>query len=180
VLLMAWSLFLVSGRAVGTTRPAGHVFRAPTHVATVHTTHQTDAMTESQSTHNAPIAYDVVVLGAGPVGENVADRTRAAGLTTAVVESELVGGECSYWACMPSKSRLRPGIARADARRVPGLRRSVQGPLDTAEVLAHRDYETSGWDDAGQVSWLESIGADLYRGHGRLTGERTVTVTGSD
>ena len=149
-------------------------------MATVHTTHQTDAMTESQSTHNAPIAYDVVVLGAGPVGENVADRTRAAGLTTAVVESELVGGECSYWACMPSKSLLRPVIARADARRVPGLRRSVQGPLDTAEVLAHRDYETSGWDDAGQVSWLESIGADLYRGHGRLTGERTVTVTGSD
>ena len=80
-------------------------------------------MTETES-----IAYDVVVLGAGPVGENVADRTRAAGLSTAVVESELVGGECSYWACMPSKALLRPAIARADARRVPGLAPVRAGP----------------------------------------------------
>ncbi|MFC9133433.1 dihydrolipoyl dehydrogenase family protein [Streptomyces sp. NPDC057099] len=132
-------------------------------------------MTETETN-----AYDVVVLGAGPVGENVADRARAAGLTTAVVESELVGGECSYWACMPSKALLRPVIARADARRVPGLSQSVQGPLDAAAVLAHRDYFTSHWKDDGQVGWLDSIGADLYRGHGRLTGPRTVTVTGSD
>ncbi|MDQ1050458.1 NAD(P)/FAD-dependent oxidoreductase [Streptomyces sp. V4I2] len=132
-------------------------------------------MTETES-----IAYDVVVLGAGPVGENVADRTRAAGLSTAVVESELVGGECSYWACMPSKALLRPVIARADARRTPGLSQAVQGPLDTAAVLAHRDYYTSHWQDDGQVGWLDSIGADLYRGHGRLTGPRTVTVTGPE
>ena len=132
-------------------------------------------MTETES-----IAYDVVVLGAGPVGENVADRTRAAGLTTAVVESELVGGECSYWACMPSKALLRPVITRADARRVPGLRQSVQGPLDASAVLAHRDYYTSHWKDDGQAQWLDGIGADLYRGHGRLTGPRTVTVTGPD
>ncbi|MGW0495924.1 dihydrolipoyl dehydrogenase family protein [Streptomyces sp. NPDC003007] len=132
-------------------------------------------MTETETN-----AYDVVVLGAGPVGENVADRTRAAGLTTAVVESELVGGECSYWACMPSKALLRPVIARADARRVPGLRQSVQGPLDASAVLAHRDYYTSNWKDDGQVEWLDSIGADLYRGHGRLTGPRAVTVTGPD
>ncbi|MBB6414453.1 NAD(P)/FAD-dependent oxidoreductase [Streptomyces sp. AK010] len=132
-------------------------------------------MTETETN-----TYDVVVLGAGPVGENVADRTRAAGLTTAVVESELVGGECSYWACMPSKALLRPVIARADARRVPGLRQSVQGPLDASAVLAHRDYYTSDWKDDGQVGWLDSIGADLYRGHGRLTGPRTVTVTGPD
>jgi dihydrolipoamide dehydrogenase len=132
-------------------------------------------MTETES-----IAYDVVVLGAGPVGENVADRTRAAGLSTAVVESELVGGECSYWACMPSKALLRPVIARADARRTPGLSQAVQGPLDAAAVLAHRDYYTSHWNDDGQVQWLEGIGADLYRGHGRLTGPRTVTVTGAD
>ncbi|WSQ07362.1 NAD(P)/FAD-dependent oxidoreductase [Streptomyces sp. NBC_01231] len=132
-------------------------------------------MTETES-----IAYDVVVLGAGPVGENVADRTRAAGLSTAVVESELIGGECSYWACMPSKALLRPVIARADARRVPGLRQSVQGPLDASAVLAHRDYYTSHWKDDGQVQWLESIGADIYRGHGRLTGPRTITVTGPD
>ncbi|RVU22753.1 NAD(P)/FAD-dependent oxidoreductase [Streptomyces antnestii] len=124
--------------------------------------------------------YDVVVLGAGPVGENVADRARAAGLSTAVVESELVGGECSYWACMPSKALLRPVIARADARRVPGLRQSVQGPLDAPAVLAHRDEYTSHWKDDGQVGWLESIGVDLYRGKGRLAGTRRVTVTGAD
>ncbi|MFE0512847.1 dihydrolipoyl dehydrogenase family protein [Streptomyces sp. NPDC058964] len=132
-------------------------------------------MTETET-----IAYDVVVLGAGPVGENVADRTRAAGLTTAVVESELVGGECSYWACMPSKALLRPVIARADARRLPGLSQAVQGPLDTAAVLARRNDYTSHWQDDGQVRWLEGIGADLYRGHGRLAGPRTVTVTGPD
>lgn len=148
---------------------------ARTRVATVHTTHQTDPMTETES-----IAYDVVVLGAGPVGENVADRTRAAGLSTAVVESELVGGECSYWACMPSKALLRPVIAQADARRLPGLSAAVQGRLDTAEVTARRDGFTSHWKDDGQVGWLEGIGADLYRGHGRITGARTVTVTGAD
>ncbi|MFD0030098.1 dihydrolipoyl dehydrogenase family protein [Streptomyces sp. NPDC055059] len=124
--------------------------------------------------------YDVVVLGAGPVGENVADRARAAGLSAAVVESELVGGECSYWACMPSKALLRPVIAQADARRLPGLRESVQGPLDAPAVLARRDEYTSHWKDDGQASWLESIGADLYRGKGRLTGPRRVTVTGTD
>ncbi|MDH6213712.1 dihydrolipoyl dehydrogenase family protein [Streptomyces pseudovenezuelae] len=132
-------------------------------------------MTETES-----IAYDVVVLGAGPVGENVADRTRAAGLSTAIVESELVGGECSYWACMPSKALLRPVIAQADARRLPGLSQAVQGPLDAAAVLARRDYFTSHWKDDGQVGWLDGIGADLYRGHGRLAGPRTVTVTGPD
>ncbi|MEV6739644.1 NAD(P)/FAD-dependent oxidoreductase [Streptomyces sp. NPDC051104] len=132
-------------------------------------------MTETES-----IAYDVVVLGAGPVGENVADRTRAAGLSTAVVESELVGGECSYWACVPSKALLRPVIARADARRVPGLAGLAQGPLDAAAVLAHRNYEVGDWKDDGQVSWLDGIGADLYRGHGRLDGPRRVTVTGPD
>ncbi|MEU2052415.1 dihydrolipoyl dehydrogenase family protein [Streptomyces bungoensis] len=132
-------------------------------------------MTETES-----IAYDVVVLGAGPVGENVADRTRAAGLSTAVVESELVGGECSYWACMPSKALLRPVIAQADARRLPGLAQAVRGPLDTPAVLARRDDYTSHWQDDGQVAWLDGIGADLYRGQGRLAGPRTVTVTASD
>ncbi|MFE6039057.1 dihydrolipoyl dehydrogenase family protein [Streptomyces sp. NPDC056452] len=124
--------------------------------------------------------YDVVVIGAGPVGENVADRTRAAGLSTAVVESELIGGECSYWACMPSKALLRPVVARADARRVPGLSAAVEGPLDADAVLAHRDWMTSHWKDDGQVAWLEGIGADIYRGKGRLTGTRTVSVTAPD
>jgi len=124
--------------------------------------------------------YDVVVIGAGPVGENVADRARAAGLSTAVVESELIGGECSYWACMPSKALLRPVVARADARRVPGLRAAVQGPLDVQAVLAHRDDEAAHWKDDGQVAWLESVGADIHRGTGRLTGPRAVTVTAPD
>ncbi|WP_328877611.1 dihydrolipoyl dehydrogenase family protein [Streptomyces sp. NBC_00299] len=132
-------------------------------------------MTETDSN-----VYDVVVVGAGPVGENVADRTRAAGLSTAVVESELVGGECSYWACMPSKTLLRPVIAQADARRLPGLSHSVQGPLDAAAVLARRNEFTGNWNDDGQVQWLNGIGADFHRGHGRLTGPRTVEVTGPD
>ncbi|MGA4838319.1 dihydrolipoyl dehydrogenase family protein [Streptomyces sp. G45] len=126
------------------------------------------------------VPYDVVVIGAGPVGENVADRVRAAGLSAAIVESELVGGECSYWACMPSKALLRPVTARADARRVPGLRQLVEGPLDAPAVLAHRDDYASHWKDDGQVGWLDSIGADLYRGLGRLAGTRRVTVTAAD
>ncbi|MFG3101917.1 dihydrolipoyl dehydrogenase family protein [Streptomyces sp. NPDC048182] len=131
-------------------------------------------------TQTEPIAYDVVVIGAGPVGENVADRTRAAGLSTAIVESELVGGECSYWACMPSKALLRPVIARADARRLPGLAETVRGPLETERVLARRDEFTSHWKDDGQVEWIDGTGTDLYRGQGRLAGPRTVEVTGPD
>ncbi|MFJ8229754.1 dihydrolipoyl dehydrogenase family protein [Streptomyces sp. NPDC094448] len=128
------------------------------------------------STRPEPQEYDVVVLGAGPTGENVADRVRAAGLSAAVVESELVGGECSYWACMPSKALLRPAITRADARRVPGVSGAVQGPLDAAAVLAHRDEYASHWKDDGQVAWLDSTGARFYRGHGRLHGPRKVVV----
>ncbi|RZD72836.1 dihydrolipoyl dehydrogenase family protein [Streptomyces albidoflavus] len=124
--------------------------------------------------------YDVVVIGAGPVGENVADRARAAGLSAAIVESELVGGECSYWACMPSKALLRPVLAQADARRLPGLERMTAGPPDTRAVLDRRDSFASDWKDDGQVEWVDSTGTDLYRGHGRLAGERRVTVTGAD
>ncbi|WP_121709279.1 NAD(P)/FAD-dependent oxidoreductase [Streptomyces sp. E5N91] len=120
--------------------------------------------------------YDVVVIGAGPVGENVADRTVAAGLSTVIVESELVGGECSYWACEPSKALLRPALLRADASRVPGIAPAVAGPLDAAAVLAHRDRMSGNWEDEGQVRWLESAGIELLRGHGRLAGARRVTV----
>ncbi|MEU6314756.1 NAD(P)/FAD-dependent oxidoreductase [Streptomyces sp. NPDC047014] len=123
------------------------------------------------------VEYDVVVLGGGPAGENIVDRTRAAGLSTALVESELVGGECSYWACVPSKALLRPVLARADARRVPGLAGAVQGPLDTAAVLAHRNAWVGDWKDQGQIDWIDSTGADVYRGHGRLYGVRKVAVT---
>ncbi|GGT15786.1 dihydrolipoyl dehydrogenase family protein [Streptomyces chromofuscus] len=125
-------------------------------------------------------AYDVVVLGAGPTGENLADRTRAAGLTSVIVENELLGGECSFWACEPSKALLRPVIARADARRVPGLRRAVQGPLDVPTVFAHRDKMAAYWQDDDQVDWLRSVSVDLVRGHGRLDGPRQVVVDTPD
>ncbi|UVO12319.1 NAD(P)/FAD-dependent oxidoreductase [Mycobacterium sp. SVM_VP21] len=121
--------------------------------------------------------YDVVVLGAGPVGENVADRVRAAGLSVAVVERELAGGECSYWACVPSKALLRPVLALADARRVDGAREAVSAPVDAAAVFKRRNYYVGDWDDSGQADWIEGIGAALVRGHGRLDGPRRVVVT---
>ncbi|MFD4657396.1 dihydrolipoyl dehydrogenase family protein [Kitasatospora sp. NPDC058444] len=125
--------------------------------------------------------YDVIVLGAGPTGENVADRTVAAGLRTVIVEAELVGGECSYWACMPSKALLRPVAALAEARAVAGSREAVgDGRLDPAAVLARRNSFTSGWKDDGQVKWLRDTGIELVRGHGRLAGVRTVTVEAED
>lgn len=120
--------------------------------------------------------YDLIVIGAGPVGENVADYATKRGLHVAIVESELVGGECSYWACMPSKALLRSGHALRAARRLAGAREAVTGTIDAAAVLARRTEFTDGWSDAGQVSWLESAGIDLLRGHGRLTGPRTVEV----
>jgi pyruvate/2-oxoglutarate dehydrogenase complex dihydrolipoamide dehydrogenase (E3) component len=110
--------------------------------------------------------YDVIVLGAGPVGQNVAARARAAGLTVAVVERELVGGECSYWACIPSKALLRPVVAVADARRVEGARPAVTGVIDSAGVLRRRDRYVTGWDDSYQADqYVRGIGADLVRGH---------------
>jgi len=125
--------------------------------------------------------YDVIVIGAGPTGENVADRARRGGLSVAVAESELVGGECSYWACIPSKALLRPAAALAAARAVDGSRQAVTGELDAAAVLARRTGFTHGWsDDSGQVKWLDGTGSTLVRGAARLAGERKVEVTGRD
>jgi pyruvate/2-oxoglutarate dehydrogenase complex dihydrolipoamide dehydrogenase (E3) component len=126
------------------------------------------------------LAYDVIVIGAGPVGENVADRIVQGGLTVAVVERELVGGECSYWACMPTKALLRSGSALRAARHVPGAREAVTGDLDAAAVLRRRDAFASHWTDDGQVSWLDSAGIALHRGQGRIRSERVVEVTGAD
>jgi pyruvate/2-oxoglutarate dehydrogenase complex dihydrolipoamide dehydrogenase (E3) component len=117
--------------------------------------------------------YDVIVLGAGPTGENVADRAVRGGLSAVVVESELVGGECSYWACMPSKALLRPAAVVAEA----GAVRGVSGArLEPAEVLARRDAFAHDWKDDGQVGWLNRAKIDLVRGHARLAGERLVSV----
>ena len=121
--------------------------------------------------------FDVVVIGAGPAGENVAGRCTAGGLTAAIVERELVGGECSYWGCIPSKVLLRPGDVIAAARRVPGAAEAVTGAIDVGEVLAQRTRMTGNWDDAGALGWLESEKIALFRGAGRLAGERMVEVT---
>ncbi|MBS1674125.1 MAG: NAD(P)/FAD-dependent oxidoreductase [Actinobacteria bacterium] len=124
--------------------------------------------------------YDLIVLGGGPVGENVADRAVQGGLTAVIVESELVGGECSYWACMPSKALLRsPQVLRA-ARHVGGAAEAVTGDLDVTAVLARRDEFTSHWTDDGQVAWLDSAGIDLVRGHGRLSAAKQVAIPQPD
>lgn len=124
--------------------------------------------------------FDVVVIGAGAVGENVADRVVQGGLTAVLVEAELVGGECSYWACMPSKALLRPGTALHGAQTTPGAKEAVTRTLDAAAVLKRRDYMTANWQDDGQVSWVKETGIELVRGHAWLTAAKTVEVAGLD
>ena len=121
--------------------------------------------------------YDVIVIGAGPTGENVAQRVVRGGLTASIVESELVGGECSYWACMPSKALLRPVAAVSEASRVRG---ATGARLDPAEVLARRDGFAHHWKDDSQVEWVKGAGIDLVRGPGRIAGERVVKVADTE
>jgi dihydrolipoamide dehydrogenase len=123
--------------------------------------------------------FDVIVIGAGPAGEVCAGRAADAGLRVAIVEQELIGGECSYYACMPSKALLRPGELLAEIERVPEVREMVSGELDPELVLARRDEVIHDRDDSGQEPWLEERGIKLFRGRGALDGERTV-VTGGD
>jgi dihydrolipoamide dehydrogenase len=124
--------------------------------------------------------FDVIVIGAGPIGQTVADRARSGGLSVAVVERELVGGECSYWACVPSKAMLRPVVAVAEAVSVDGAREAVTGAINPAGVFGRRNRAVTDWDDSGQAKWVENIGATLVRGHGRLDGVRRVAVTTPD
>jgi pyruvate/2-oxoglutarate dehydrogenase complex dihydrolipoamide dehydrogenase (E3) component len=133
-------------------------------------------MSEAEGGAPSQHIYDVVVLGAGPVGVVLTDRTRAAALSVAVVEKELVGGECQYWACIPSKALLRPVVAVADARRVQGAREAVNRPVDAAATFARRDGFVTHWQDDGPAVLVKGFGAELVRGHGRLDGPRRVAV----
>jgi len=124
--------------------------------------------------------FDVVIIGAGAVGENVADRVVQGGLTAAIVERELIGGECSYWACMPTKALLRDAAALRAVRHLPGASAAVTGGLDSAAVLRRRDSFASHWKDDGQAAWLDGAGITLFRGEGRIGSARSVEVVGAD
>jgi pyruvate/2-oxoglutarate dehydrogenase complex dihydrolipoamide dehydrogenase (E3) component len=121
-------------------------------------------------------SFDVVGVGAGPGGEVAAGRLAEGGLEVAIVEDRKVGGECSFWACMPSKALLRPGEVLAEARRVPGAAQAASGELDVTAVLERRDEVIHDLDDSSQLPWLEQRGIVLYRGWGRLDGEKRVVV----
>jgi dihydrolipoamide dehydrogenase len=125
-------------------------------------------------------SVDVVVIGAGPAGEVCAGRLGARGLEVVLVEKHLVGGECSFYACMPSKALLRPGELLAEARRVPGTSEAASGELDVGAVLRRRDEVIHGLDDSVMTPWLEDRSVRLVRGHARLAGERLVAVDGGE
>jgi dihydrolipoamide dehydrogenase len=120
--------------------------------------------------------YDAIVLGAGPAGEVVAGRLADGGFKVAIVEKDLVGGECSYYSCMPSKALLRPADVLAEARRIPGVPVGEDDELDPEAVLRRRTEVIHDEDDSGQLPWLDERGIELFRGAGRFVGAGRVTV----
>ncbi len=136
-----------------------------------------DSVTDTEDRGSDVNIYDVVVVGGGPVGITAADRAHAEGLTVALVERELVGGECNYWGCVPSKSVLRPVLAVYDARRVDGAREAVVGTIDPKGVFTRRDRYVTNWDDAPVADAVAAMGPQLLRGHARLDGARRVLLT---
>jgi pyruvate/2-oxoglutarate dehydrogenase complex dihydrolipoamide dehydrogenase (E3) component len=120
----------------------------------------------------------VIVIGAGPAGETAAGALAQRGRDVAIIESRLVGGECAFYACMPSKALLRPAEALEETRRVPGAAEAVTGSLDVAATLTRRDEVIHGLDDSSQLPWLDERGITLLRGQGRLEGARRVAVDG--
>jgi pyruvate/2-oxoglutarate dehydrogenase complex dihydrolipoamide dehydrogenase (E3) component len=125
-------------------------------------------------------SFDAVIIGAGPAGEVCAGDLADGGLEVAIVERELVAGECSYWACIPSKTLLRPGEALSAARQAPGAREAAVGELDVDRALGWRDFMVSDWDDAGQTSWLDEKGIALLRGEGRIEGAGRISVDSAE
>jgi pyruvate/2-oxoglutarate dehydrogenase complex dihydrolipoamide dehydrogenase (E3) component len=123
-------------------------------------------------------SFDVVVVGGGPAGEVAAGRLASAGLEVALVEDDLIGGECSFYACMPSKALLRPQEVLREVRRIPGAAEAVTGELDAGAVLERRDDVIHDLDDSSQLPWLEDHGIKLFRGFGVLAGEKRVDVAG--
>src|SRR5262249_47425597 len=124
--------------------------------------------------------YDIVVIGSGPSGRELSLHSTKDGFSVALIESELVGGDCAYWACVPSKALLRPPEALAEARHVDGARQAAVENLHVDSVLSRRDVFVDNWDDHNLTKVMEGGGVHIIRGHGRLDGRKRVNVTSSD
>jgi len=120
--------------------------------------------------------YDIIVIGSGPSGRELSLHSTKNGFSVALIESELVGGDCAYWACVPSKALLRPPEALAEARQVEGAKQAAVGNLGVESVLKRRDFYVDNWDDHTLTKMMEEAGVHIIRGHGRLDGRKRVIV----